>query len=267
MSIYDFTDYKTYVRTWIEAQPKKGRGIFRRMADKFQISPTMLSHIFQGDKHLSIEAANDIAEFMSLGDDEFEYFLLLVLYGKAGNFRLQQRLKKKIHLEQKKANQIAKRMKADAELPEMSKSIFYSSWLYSGVRNMTACPSFKDVDQIATHLKIPRNAIQKVVEFLLQNNLCMLKDGALDVGLQQTHIGQDSPLVSKHHQNWRLQGLSKMVEQNENNLFFTSPMSMSRKTAEEIRPMILDLIENVRKKIRPSTSEIVRCLGIDWFEY
>lgn len=267
MSIYDYTDYKAYVRAWIESQPKRGRGILRRMAEEFQMSPTMLSHIFQGDKHLSIEAANDIAEFMSLGDDEFEYFLLLVLYGKAGNFRLQQRFKKKIHLEQKKANQIAKRMKADTELPETSKTIFYSSWLYSGVRNMTACPSYKDVEHIAAHLKVPRNAIQKVIEFLLQNNLCVIKDGKLDVGPQQTHIGSESPLVLKHHQNWRVHGLSKMVEQNEKNLFFTSPMSMSRETAEEIRPLILDLIEGVRKKIRPSPSETVRCLGIDWFEY
>lgn len=267
MSIYDFIDYKAYVRSWIESQPKRGRGILRRMAEEFQMSPTMLSHIFQGDKHLSIEAANDIAEFMSLGDDEFEYLLLLVLYGKAGNFRLQQRLKKKIHLEQKKANQIAKRMKADTELPETSKAIFYSSWLYSGVRNLTACPSYKDVEHIAAHLKVPRNAIQKVIEFLLQNNLCVIKDGKLDVGPQQTHIGSESPLVLKHHQNWRVHGLSKMVEQNEKNLFFTSPMSMSRETAEEIQPLILDLIEGVRKKIRPSPSETVRCLGIDWFEY
>lgn len=267
MSIYDFTDYKAYVRTWIESQPKRGRGILRRMSEELQISPTMLSHIFQGDKHLSIEAANDIAEFMILSDDEFEYFLLLVLYGKAGNHRLHQRLKKKINLEQKKANQIAKRMKADTELPETSKSVFYSSWLYSGVRNMTACPSYKDVDQIAAHLKLPRHAIQKVIEFLVQNNLCVIKDGILDVGPQQTHVGSESPFVLKHHQNWRIQGITKMIEQNEKNLFFTSPMSMSRETAEEIRPLILDLIESVRKKIRPSPSEVVRCLGIDWFEY
>lgn len=267
MSIYDYTDYKAFVRSWIESQPKRGRGILRRMAEEFQMSPTMLSHIFQGDKHLSIEAANDIAEFMSLADDEFEYFLLLVLYGKAGNFRLQERFKKKINSEQKKANQITKRMKADTELPETAKSVFYSTWLYSGVRNMTACPSFKDVDQIAAHLKLPRNAIQKVIEFLLQNNLCVIKDDKLDVGPQQTHIGHDSPSVLKHHQNWRVQGFSKMVEQNEKNLFFTSPMSMSKETAEEIRPLILGLIEDVRKKIRPSPSEIVRCLGIDWFEY
>lgn len=267
MSIFDFNDYKTFVKDWIHAQPKKGRGILRRMSEELQISPTMLSHIFQGDKHLSIEVAHDISDFMGLGEDESDYFLLLVLYGKAGSHKLQERFKKKIKFEQKKANQIAQRMKADVELAENSKSVFYSSWIYSAVRNMTACPSFKDVDLIAAHLKVPRNVIQKTMDFLIQNHLCIIKDGKIDVGPQQTHINSDSPLVLKHHQNWRVQALSKMVDQNEKNLFFTSPMSMSRSTAEEIRPLILELIENVRKKIRPSPSEIVRCLAIDWFEY
>jgi len=106
-----------------------------------------------------------------------------------------------------------------------------------------------------------------VIDFLLQNNLCVIKDGLLDVGPQQTHIGPTSPFVSKHHQNWRLHGISKMVETSERNLFFTSPMSLSRETADEIRPKILSFIEEIRKLIRPSPSEIVRCLNIDWFEY
>lgn len=267
MSIFDYTDYKAYVKDWVKFQPKRGRGILRRMAEHLNVSPTMLSHVFQSDKHLSIEAVSELVQFMGLAEDEFDYFLLLVLYGKAGSYGLQMRLKKKIVIEQKKASQITKRMKADTELQEAIKSTFYSSWLYSGVRNMTACPSFKDVDQIANHLRISRNAVQKVVDFLLQNGLCVIKDGRLDVGPQQTHISHESPLVVKHHQNWRLHGLTKMNEGNERNLFFTSPMSMSRQTTEEIRPLILSLIEDVRKKIRPSPSEIVRCLSIDWFEY
>lgn len=267
MSIYDYTDYKAYVKDWIASQPKKGRGLLRRMGEHLGMSSTMLSHIFQGDKHLSIEASNDLVEFMALGDDEFEYFLLLVLFGRAGSFSLQERLKKKIKIEQKKASQISKRMKADIELPETAKNIFYSSWIYAGVRNMSACPSFKDIDQIAAHLKLPRPLVQKTIDFLVHNNLCVMKNGQLDVGPQQTHVNADSAFVSKHHQNWRLHGLSKLPEASERNLFFTSPMSLSRETAEEIRPKILSFIEEIRKMIRPSPSEIVRCLNLDWFEY
>lgn len=267
MSIYDYDDYKAFVKQWIASQPKKGRGILRRMAEHLKISPTMLSHVFQDDKHLSVEAANDLAEFMGLGEDEFEYLLLLVLYGRAGSFSLQERLKKKINSEQKKASQISKRMKADAELEESAKTLFYSSWIYSGIRNMTACPLFNDVDQIAAHLKLARPTVQRVVDFLLQNNLCVMNAEQLNVGPQQTHVGTDSSSVTKHHQNWRLHGITKMIEPNERNLFFTSPMSLSRETAETIRPKILSFIEEIRKQLRPSPSELVRCLNIDWFEY
>lgn len=267
MSIYDFADYKAFVRTWIESQPKRGRGLLRRMAEHLKMSPTMLSHVFQGDKNLSIESVHDAAEFMALGDDEYDYLLLLVLFERAGSFASKQRFKKKIEAERKKADQIAKRMKADTELQETAKTVFYSSWIYSGIRNMTACPNFRSVDTIAEHLKLNRASVQRVIDFLVQNNLCIIKNGEIDIGPQQTHIGADSPLVSKHHQNWRLHGMTKLVETNERNLFFTSPMSLSRETAEAIRPRILSFIEDVRKQIRPSPSEIVRCLNIDWFEY
>jgi uncharacterized protein (TIGR02147 family) len=95
MSIFDYTDYKAYVKDWLASQPRKGRGILRRMAEHLKMSSTMLSHVFQGDKHLSVEAVSDLVEFMGLGEDEFEYLLLLVLYGRAGSFNLQERLKKK----------------------------------------------------------------------------------------------------------------------------------------------------------------------------
>jgi uncharacterized protein (TIGR02147 family) len=237
------------------------------MAEYLRISSTMMSHIFNGDRHLSNESANDLCEFMGLADDEFDYFFLLVAYAKAGNHRLQARLKKKVLAEQKKANQISKKMKADTELNEPAKAIFYSNWLYAGIGTMTACPSYKNVDQIADHLKISRVTAQKVVDFLLQYNLCTIKNNELNVGPQITHIPHDSPLVHKHHQNWRLQGLNKMAESRERNLFFTSPMSVSDETSEVLRLKILAFIEEVRKQIRPSPSEIVRCLNIDWFEY
>jgi len=267
MAVYEYRDYKVYLRSWIESQPKKGRGTIRRMAEHLRMSPTMMSHILTGEKHLSVEAASDLANFIGLNEDEFEYFLLLLLFGRAGSFSLQERLRLKIEQEQKQAQEIAKRVKVDSELPEIVKTIFYSSWIYTGVRNMTACPDFKNVDSIARHLSLSPITVQKVVDFLLHNGLCVMKNEKLEVGPQQTHVGTNSVLVSKHHQNWRLQAFNKMLETNDRNLFFTAPMSMSADTAEQIRSRLPGFIEDIVKLVRPSPSEIVRCLNIDWFDY
>lgn len=267
MSIYEFSDYKKYLKKWLEAQPKQGRGLIRKMADHLRMSSTMMSHILSGDKHFSMEAANDLFGFMGLDEQESEFFLLLLSYAKAGSFSLQERLKKKIQSEQKKAGEISKRVKADADLPNVLKTIFYSNWLYTGVRNMSACPQFQNVDDIAKHLNLPRATVHKVIEFLTKNGLCLEKSGKITPGPKQTHIGHDSPLVSRHHQNWRLQGFTKMIDADDKNLFFTAPMSLSHETSEIIRQKIPSFIEEIIKLVRPSPSETIRCLNIDWFEY
>jgi uncharacterized protein (TIGR02147 family) len=267
MTIYEFEDYKKFLRAWIEAEPKAGRGLIRKMADHLRVSSTMMSHILSGDKHFSFEAANELALFIGLEDAESDYFLLLLSYAKAGSFSLQERFKKKIIAEQKKSKEVTKRVKADADLPETAKTIFYSNWLYAGVRNMTACPGMQNVDEIASHLNLPRASIKKVIDFLLRNGLSLEENGKIVPGPKQTHISHQSPLVSRHHQNWRLQGFSKMIDADEKNLFFTAPMSLSHETSELIRHKIPFFIEDMIKLVRPSKSEVVRCLNIDWFGY
>lgn len=267
MSIYEFIDYKKFLKKWLEDQPKQGRGLIRKMADHLRISSTMMSHILSGEKNFSLEAANDLAVFIGMDDAESEYFLLLLFYAKAGSFALRERFKKKILSEQKRAREITKRVKADADLPDIAKTVFYSNWLYTGIRNMSACPGLQNIDEIASHLNLPRATVKKVVEFLLKNELCLEKDGKLIPGPKQTHVGHQSPLVSRHHQNWRLQGFSKMIDSEDKNLFFTAPMSLSHETAEQIRQKIPGFIEEIIKLVRPSPSETIRCLNIDWFDY
>lgn len=267
MTIYEFDDYKKFLKKWLDDQPKQGRGLIRKMADHLRISSTMMSHILNGEKHFSLEVANDLAVFIGMDEAETEYFLLLLFHAKAGSFSLRERFKKKILLEQKRASEITKRVKADTDLPNIAKTVFYSNWLYTGIRNMTACPGFQNIDEIANHLNLPRATIKKVVDFLTKNELCLEKDGKLIPGLKQTHVGHQSPLVSRHHQNWRLQGFSKMIDAEDKNLFFTAPMSLSYETAELIRQKIPGFIEEIIKIVRPSPSEVVRCLNIDWFDY
>lgn len=267
MNIYEFNDYKEYLKNWIALQPKQGRGLIRKMADHLRVSSAMLSHILSGEKHFSVEAANDLAAFIGLDENESEFFLLLVLHAKAGSFALRERFRKKILTEQTRAKEISKRVKADSDLPNVAKTIFYSHWLYTGIRNLSACSQFNNTDDIAEHLNLPRSTIKKVVEFLVKNELCIEKDGQLLPGPKQTHIAAQSPLVSRHHQNWRLQGFTKMIDAEDKNLFFTAPMSLSHETAELIRQRLPAFIEEIAKLVRPSPSETVRCLNIDWFDY
>jgi uncharacterized protein (TIGR02147 family) len=265
MSIYDYEDYKEWFNAWVTSQPKGGHGEYRKLSLDLGVSTTLISQIFKGDKHASLEMAIEIGEYLNLEEGEVEYLLLLIEFAKAGSVKLKARYKKMVKTRQETARKLENRVKKTIELPEEAKAIFYSSWIYSGVRLATDIPKIKDIGMIAELLKLPKNQVQKVVEFLVQNHLVIIKDNNLHLGPGRIYIGSSNHLVVRYHQNWRLQGFQKMVQSDGDNFFYTSPMVLSEEVAQKIRQELPNFVEKIAKWVQPSNSEVLRCLNIDWF--
>lgn len=268
MNIYEFRDYKAFLNDYLETLPKKGRGEYRKWALKLGVSTTLISQIFKGEKNLNLEMASDLADHLGLSPEETEYLFLLVEFARAGSERLKQKLEKRIKGLQERAKKLSERLPKDVELSEQQQVQFYSSWLYAGVRIASAQPQVQTAEEIAQALNQPRAAVQKVLQFLLETGLCVYRDGKLDVGALRMHLGSDSPLVSKHHQNWRLRAMEKMsVHDEARDLFYSAPMALSEDVAARVRAELPAFIEKINKWVVPAPSELVRCLNIDWFEY
>jgi uncharacterized protein (TIGR02147 family) len=267
MNIYDYQNYRTYLENWLYQQPKHGHGVLREWAEKLRVHPTLLSQIMKGKKELSLEQADSLTEILNLTEQEAEYFLLLLMYERAGTQSLKRKFKKRIAEQQERSKNIAKRLNVKNVLNEETKAQFYSSWVYSGVRNLTALSEMKSADSIASRLGLPREMVQEVVQFLLQNSLCVQTDKGLSFGPSRTHVESTSPWVNQHHRNWRDRSAQKMLLRNEQDLFFTFPMSLSEKDAEQIRRLLPSWIEQIHAIVNTSPSECVRCLNIDFFNY
>jgi uncharacterized protein (TIGR02147 family) len=267
MSVYEFDDYKNFFNHWVESLPKKGHGEYRRVALALNVSTTMISQVFKGAKELSLELACDLCEYLTMGEDEVDYFLLLVEHRRAGSAKLQKRLLKQIKTRQEKARKLENRLKQETQLSEETRAVFYSSWMYGGIQILASCEDYNDAATIAQKLNLPRNQVQKIVDFLIANGVLVQKRGKYELGPTETFIGSSNLLTVKHHQNWRLQGFNRMVQSDDKNLFFTCPMSLSEDLAAKLRRDLSGLLDQVYKEVPPSPSETVRCLNIDWFEY
>lgn len=268
LSIYETEDYKQYIRSWVENYPGGGRGVYRKMAESLSVSTTLISQIVNGEKHFSPEHAADVAEFMSLGEKEGDHFLLLVEYGRAGTHRYRERLFKKVQIAKQAALTLSSRLEQDRQLTDFESATYYSNWAYTAITHLIACNPDLSIDAISTRLHIPRSSVARIMGFLSETKILVPKEGGgLEVGPKLTHIGADSPLVTKHHQNWRLRGFNQMTFAKTEDLFYTAPMSLSHETATQIRNELPAFIEKIIKWVGPSPSETVRCLNIDWFEY
>lgn len=265
MSIFNFKSYKKFCNDWVLQQPKAGRGQFRKMALHLNVNPVIITQVLKGDRNFNEEQAYELTQFLGLSSVETDYFLLLMKYEKAGTYKLQKYYLEKIKVSQKNANEIKNRLPKDKLLSAEAKATFYSNWYYSGIRLLTAIPEYQSEESIANYFGMPLTKVREVVNFLVENNLCFRKKNKIICSDQSTHIDAKSPLVSRHHKNWREQSAVNMLKENDNNMFFTAPIVIDQETADYIKQELLSCIERLSKKSTKAPSEQLMCLNIDWF--
>ncbi|MGZ3775220.1 MAG: TIGR02147 family protein [Pseudobdellovibrionaceae bacterium] len=266
MDIFDFKDYKDFVNHTIEAMPKKGYGTYRKIAHHLNINSVMVSQIFKGDRHLTSEQAHNLSEFFGLNDLATDYFILLVQIQRAATHTYKDRLEKKLAGLRIKSRDLKTRLPKDKELSDEAKATFYSRWYYSGIRLATSVENLQTPDQLASRLNLSISQINQIIQFLIENGLCIQEGNRIKMGPRRTHIGADSVLVGRHHLNWRMKAMTKIDNIEKDELFYTGPMALSHEMVDEVRKELIRLIERVTEKVVDSKSETLACLNLDWFK-
>lgn len=124
------------------------------------------------------------------------------------------------------------------------------------------------MEEIADHLKVNRKVIKSVVEFLLSRELCVGKESDLNVGPSRTHLESNTLMTSRHHINWRQKAMENYERLNpEEEISFTFPVSLSKKSTIQIREEIIEFISKINNTVVSSESEQCACLNIDWFRF
>lgn len=268
MSIYEFDDYRRFLRSEFAKLPKKGRGQARKLADALKVHPVVVSQVLGGTRDLSHEQALETALYLGLDERATEYFSLLVLRARAGTKKLEQHLTKKLEAMRTEASFLMKRVvQKHRKLNEEDMGKFYSDWYYSGIRLLTSVPGFGDVDAIARHYRLSRARVGEIVAYLEEKGLCVRDaKGRLSMGTTSTFITGESPFANGHHRNWRAKAMEAQIHQRKEDLFYTSPCSLSAADKEKFREELKKLIASFSQRVQDSPAELVACLNIDWFE-
>jgi len=264
--IFDFTSYKQFVLTWIESHPNRGHGKLKQMADAIRVSPVVMTQVFRGNRELTPEQAAGVAKFAGLTESETNFFLLLVHRARSGSPELNALLDKQLKKARASSQQLKNRIEQDG-LNEEAQALFYSSWLYSAVRFGLAIPGTTPA-HLAKAWDIDLARIHGVLEFLLQHGLLRSQSRGYALGPSVLHIGHDHPLVERHHGNWRQRAeraLQRPAARRAEDLYYTGPMVISAKLAEDLRKELVRFIEKAVPRIRDAENERLYCLNLDWF--
>lgn len=262
--LYNYSDFRAYIRDRWSEMPKEGYGQSLRMATFLKVHTTYVSQVMKGHRSLSMEQAAKVCEFFGLSEMESEYFLTLIELDKAGTQELRSILERRLRKTREQFTDLSKRLKASG-FDEKAKAQFYSDWIYSAIRQMTALPAGQSPEGIADALNLPLIRVQEALSFLLAHGLCKEVDGRLAIGPTTTHVPQSSPWVISHHRNWRHKGAENIHRVDASQFYYTSPMTLSANDAMKIREMILQFLESIDPVIDASPSEELHCITIDWF--
>lgn len=265
MNIFEFDDYKRFLRHFIETQPKKGRGVVKALGEYLGIDPSQVSQVLSGGKDFTEEQGMRLSQYIGLSDLGTEYFLILLQIERAGSKDLRQHYLRKRDQIKKTSLNVKEHIPKARELSDYEKSVFYSSYVYSAIRLSTSIGQGLSMNEIVARFDLPRDRVTKIVQFLLSTNLCREQGGRYVMGEQMTHIDRSSPLLLRHHHNWRVKALERSENLSEQELQFTGPVSLSAEDFQKIRSNLVEVINKSIETVKKSEASDVACLLIDWF--
>lgn len=74
-AVYDHTDYRTFVRAWLAAHPKRSQSW---LAKQIGVGPAMMSMVLSGERDLGLHLGRTLGSTLGLEDDDLTYFDALV---------------------------------------------------------------------------------------------------------------------------------------------------------------------------------------------
>lgn len=265
MNIFEFDDYRDFLKKYVYSLPQHGRGELGRIAKFLRINSTLISQILSGQKDFTLDQTKSLCTYLALQPLATDYFILLVQRDRAGSNDLKKYFQLKINDMRESSLKISKQIKYEKVLSESERSQFYSNWVHSAARLYGSVGNGKTIDEITQKFSISRSKAAEIIAFLTSTGLMVEKDGRFHMGTQSTHIEHGSPQALQHHTNWRLKALDSYHELTPQEMMFTGPMSVSKKDLAVIRQKLLDSIRESMDIVKSSEADDVACLNIDLF--
>jgi uncharacterized protein (TIGR02147 family) len=265
--IFDYRDYKEYLDQAFSPRGA-GRGSRSRLAKALNCQTAFISHVLNGHAHFSLEHAVVISQHLNHTPEESKYFMLLVGLGRAGSRLLEDHYKAQIDEVQRRRSQIQERIATDRALTPEIQMRYYSAWYYSAIHVATSIPEYQSRDALAAALGLAPTLVADCLEFLTSAGLVAAQGDRYVIGPVRMHLGADSPMVSRLHANWRLQALQSLerpLASTQADLHYSTVLTLSRKDVQRVRDVLLKAVDETEAIFRPSSEEVVYCVGIDWF--
>lgn len=265
ISVYDYKSFKKFLLDWIAQTPSNGRGQRKLMAQAMGCQTPFITQVLGGDYHFSMEQAEACTRWLGLSLAEAEFFILLVQKERAGTRSLENFLDRQIQERREQATQLTKRLQISETLTDEDQQQYYSSWQYSAVHMALLVPELRTLEDLHEYFAIPLPRLMTILDFLTTKKLVKVRVGKYELLRPVLHLGRDSPLLGKHHANWRLRAIEAIDAGETGNFHYSGVIALSRDDFEWTKARLAFALEEIIARVRASSDEKVGCLALDLF--
>lgn len=266
MDVFDYDDYKEFLNDYLDDKASGGRGARAKLSAAIPCKTSYTAQVLKGIAHFSLEQGEAITEYLNLTQEEGHFLLLLIQNQRAGTVRLRERIRKQISDIKAARTLLKNRLGVKQAIPEEMSAQFYSSWYYSAIHALVSIPGFQTPELISQRLGVPKLNTSEALKLLCDIGLLNKLKSGYEIGHARIHLGSDSPLISKHHTNWRMQSIRSLDFMRPEDLHYSSVISISAKDASLIREQMMKFLKSLDPVISASKEEKLYSIGLDFFE-
>ncbi len=264
MSLFQYLTYKDFLKAVI-GENKAQRGFQAALAKAAGCQPSYLSQTLTGKAELLPDHAAGMAEHLELSELETEYFLNLVLLGRASTPTLKKILEKKLLQIRTAQNQLVNRMPAQTKISKEVEKFYYSSWYWLAIHIATSTPNLQTIKALSERLNLPAMKIKGCLETLQKYGLVQFEQDRWKYSKGASHLAKDSLMTEMNHMHWRNRAILNVQKDEDDSLHYTSVVSMTGEDAFKLKEFLVQMISKSRKFSDPSVPEEVFCFNLDFF--
>jgi len=265
-SVFEFRDYKAYLKAYMAQLPTRGHGFRAEIAKALNVHSAYVTQVLNSGAHFSLEQAEDLNFLLGHNTEEGAYFLLLTQLARAGTQRLKKRVLSQMDAALEKRADLKPRVKISKELTAEEQLIYYSSWHYTAIHIALTIPQYQSVEALSEALNLPREKVRTVVDYLMSCGLIEEKGSRLQPTTHLIYIGRDSTAVLNHHTNWRIRAIESLDANLQEDLHFSAALSLSVEDYSIFREELAQVIQNTIERVKASKEETLCALNLDFFK-
>lgn len=269
MRIYDFSDYKAYLKALIEKKSKKSHGYKAELARAANCPQSLISQVLHTKVHLSPDHGLALTTHWGFTSDERDYFLHLIQLSRASTREMRAYLEERLKEIRLRNEDLSTRFRQPRIENSQQEWSYFTNWIFASVHMLLTVPGFQKPHAIAQRLNVPQQLVENVLNALAQMQLVKepLKDQEEKWFATQAsiHLSKHSPASAVNHFIWRQRAMDDVYRGDERSVHYTTLHTLSVEDAKRMRALLLECIEKTRKIAAPSKEETLIAFSCDWF--